>query len=77
MQVLSTLQAEKFYANPKKCDFCTDGVVFLGFVISSEGVTADPGVKAITEWPQPRTIRYVRSFHRLATFYHRLKNFSA
>jgi len=35
-QVLSTLQDEKFYANLKKCAFCNDKVVFLGFVVSSE-----------------------------------------
>ena len=66
-QVLRTLQPEKFYANSKKYALCTDKVVFLGFVASSEGVSADPEkVKAITEWPQPRTIREVRSFHGLA-----------
>ena len=49
-QILHTLQAEKFYANLKKCTFCIDMIVFLGFVISSEGVSTDPKkVKAITE----------------------------
>jgi len=77
-QVICTFQAEKFYANPKKCAFCTNRVIFLGFVVSSERVSVDPEkVKAITELSQPRTIREVRSFRRLATFYcWFIKNFS-
>ena len=52
-QVLCILQAEKFYANPEKYAFCTDMVIFLGFVVSSERIAADSEkVKAITEWPQ-------------------------
>ena len=48
-QVLCTLQTEKFYANPKKCAFCTNRVIFLEFMVSSQRVFADPEkVKAIT-----------------------------
>ena len=55
LRQVRTLQVEKFYANPKKCVFCTDRVVFLEFVVSSEGVSADSEkVKVITEWPQQR-----------------------
>jgi len=69
-QIFRTLLAEKFYAKPKKCAFCTEMVIFLGFVVSYEGVSVDPEkVKAITEWPQLRTIREVGNFHGLATFY--------
>jgi len=46
---LRRLQAEKFYAN-QKCAFCTNIIIFLGFVLSSERVFADPKkVRVITE----------------------------
>ena len=62
-QVCSTLRREKLYANLKKCSFFTDSVIFLGFVVSSKGVSADPQkVKAIVDCLNPRT------FMRLAVF---------
>ena len=78
-QVLRTLQIKKFYANPKKCAFCTYRINFLRFVVSSEGISVDhEKVKVITELPQPRMIREVGIFHRLPTFYRQfIKSFSA
>ncbi|PIK38261.1 hypothetical protein BSL78_24898 [Apostichopus japonicus] len=55
-QVLETLKAENLYANLKKCTFCTDQVVFLGFVVSSQGLKVDEEkIKAIQDWPTPTT----------------------
>ena len=69
-QVCHTLRKEKLYANLKKCAFMTGQVIFLGFVVFSQGVFADPQkVQTIVEWPEPWSIRDVRSFHVLATFY--------
>ena len=36
--VLCKLREHELYANLKKCTFCTDSVIFLGFVVSSCGV---------------------------------------
>jgi hypothetical protein len=33
--VLDVLRKEKLFANLKKCTFCTDNLVFLGFVVSA------------------------------------------
>ena len=78
-QVLETLRQEGLYANLKKCTFCTDKLVFLGFVVSSQGLQVDEEkVKAIQEWPEPTNISQVRSFHGLASFYRRfVKDFSS
>ena len=47
----------------------TQQVTFLGFIMSKDGVSADPEkIRAIVEWPEPRTLHDVRSFHDLATF---------
>uniref|UniRef100_A0A2N9IDR8 RNA-directed DNA polymerase n=1 Tax=Fagus sylvatica TaxID=28930 RepID=A0A2N9IDR8_FAGSY len=51
---------EKLFANLKKCTFCTDKLVFLGFVVSKRGIEVDEEkVKAIQEWPTPTTITEV------------------
>jgi len=50
-KVLEALRHESLYANMGKCVFYLDHVLFLGFVVSSQGVQVDQEkVKAIQEW---------------------------
>jgi hypothetical protein len=68
-KVLQWLRKDKLLRNSKKCTFLKEELVYLGFVISNEGLKMDPEkVKAILDWPTPKCTFDVRSFHGLVSF---------
>ncbi|KAI5338241.1 hypothetical protein L3X38_017512 [Prunus dulcis] len=70
--VLRTLRRKQLYAKFSKCQFWLDRVVFLGHVISAEGIYVDPQkVEAIVNWVQPTNVTEIQSFLGLAGYYHR------
>jgi hypothetical protein len=76
--VLKKLHQEKLLINLKKCFFMKTKLVYLGFVISQEGLKMDPEkVKSIKEYPYPRNIFEVRILHGFLSFYRKfIRNFS-
>ena len=67
--VLEKLRAHKLYAKFSKCEFWLEKVVFLGHVLTAEGVAVDP--EAVSNWQQPTNVSEIRSFLRLAGYYRR------
>ena len=55
--------------NLKKCSFVKE-LVYLGFIVSTEALKMDlEKVKAILEWPSPKSATKVKYFHGLTSFY--------
>jgi hypothetical protein len=78
-QVLELLRVNKLYAKKSKCEFFKLSIEFLGHTLSASGKgMQEDKVKAIREWPVPKTAGEVRSFLGLAGWYQEfVKNFSA
>ncbi len=76
--VLKRLIQHQLYAKIQKCEFHQTQISFLGYVISSEGVTMDDSkVQAVLNWPKPTTVKELQRFLGFANFYQRfIRSFS-
>ena len=75
---MTKLREHHLYAKFSKCEFWLKELVFLGHVVSREGVTVIPDkVQAILDWEAPKSVKDVRSFLGMAGYYRRfIENFS-
>ncbi|KAL0153155.1 hypothetical protein M9458_051542, partial [Cirrhinus mrigala] len=76
--VLSRLLENQLYVKAEKCEFHVNQTSFLGYHISHQGVKMDIAkVQAVTEWPQPTTIKELQRFLGFTNFYRRfIRNYS-
>ena len=70
--ILQKLLSAGLYTKFEKCEFHMQKVSFLGFIISSEGISMDPErIRTVAEWPVPESILDIQVFLGFSNFYHR------
>ena len=70
--VLERFKEAGLKLKPKKCFLFRKKVNYLGHVVSEDGIETDPDkIKAVLEWSTPETVKEVRSFLGLCSYYRR------
>ena len=71
-QVLERVAAAGLKLHPQKCCFMRREVTFLGHRLGGGGVsTMDDKVQAVKDWPTPCSVRDLKSFLGLSSYYRR------
>jgi hypothetical protein len=71
-KVFDRIVAAGVKLKPKKCVLFSRKVLYLGHVISEQGISTDPEkIRAIKDWPVPSNVSEVRSFLGICGYYRR------
>ena len=77
--VFSRLEQHNLKLNGSKCEFFKNRVVYLGHVVSEEGIHTDPSkIESVKSWPIPKSVKDLRRFLGFTGYYRRfIKGFAA
>ena len=68
--VLKSIKEKNARLKLKKCDFGGDNVVYLGNIISKEGILPDPAkIQSVLNFKNPENVKDIRSFLGLTNYY--------
>lgn len=78
IKVLERLRKVNLKLNPKKCDFLKREILYLGHIISADGIFPDKGkIETIQQYPVPKDANEIKRFVAFANYYRRfIPNFS-
>ena len=69
-EVLKCFHKAGLYVKAEKCEFHSESVEYLGYILSPSGLTmSDDKVKIIQDWPEPKKVKNIQSFLGFANFY--------
>ena len=72
-EVLDIMQAQSLYAKESKCEFGMRELLYLGHIISEQGVWVhQENIRAIFYWPTPQNLTELKGFFGLCNYYKRL-----
>jgi len=70
-EVLKCLRKAGLYAKVEKCEFHSESIEYLGYILSPSGLTmSDDKIKIIQDWPESKKVKNIQSFLGFANFYH-------
>ena len=69
-QVIDIIKSSGMKLSPKKFHLFRDKVKYVGHIISSKGIEADPGkINHVRNWPTPRTAAETTTFLGFSIYY--------
>ena len=77
-EVLGRFRAANLKLNPKKCELFRQKVLYLGHIVTRDGISTELGkIEAVITWPTPTNKRDLRGFLGLCSYYRKfIKSFA-